>query len=175
MNDDEVPAATAATIARQVSAFYECHPYPPPVDDLQAYRQVWDDQRRRADSHLFWPAEPYRDDRSILVAGCGTTQAAHYALRWPRAQVIGIDVSDKSIAFTQELKRKHALDNLEVRRLAVERAAELGRAFDHVVCTGVLHHLPDPDAGLRARRDALEPAGALHIMVYAPYGRAGVY
>ena len=119
--------------------------------------------------------EPYRDDRSILVAGCGTTQAAHYALRWPRAQVIGIDVGANSIAFTQELKRRYALDNLEVRQLAVERAAELGQSFEHVVCTGVLHHLPDPDAGLRALRDVLEPHGALNVMVYAPYGRAGVY
>ena len=110
-------------------------------------------------SHLFWPAEPYRDDRSILVAGCGTTQAAHYALRWPRAQVVGIDVSAKSIAFTQGLKRKYALANLEVRQLAVERAAELGRSFDHVVCTGVLHHLPDPDAGLRALHDVLAADG----------------
>ncbi len=175
MNDDERPAATAAAIAGQVSAFYEHHPYPPPVDDLQAYRQLWDDRRRRADSHLFWPAEPYRDDRSILVAGCGTTQAAHYALRWPRARVIGIDVSAKRVAFTQALKRKHALANLEVRQLAVERAAELRQTFDHVVCTGVLHHLPDPDAGLRALRDILAPTGALNVMVYAPYGRAGVY
>jgi SAM-dependent methyltransferase len=174
-NDDEVPAAVADAIARQVSAFYERHPYPPPVDDLQAYRQVWDDRRRRADSHLFWPTEPYRDDRSILVAGCGTIQAAHYALRWPRAQVIGIDVSAKSIAFTQGLKRKHALANLEVRHLAVERVAQLGKSFEHVVCTGVLHHLPDPDAGLRALYDVLEPTGAMHVMVYAPYGRAGVY
>ncbi len=175
MTDADVPAATAAVIAEQVSAFYERHPYPPPVDDLDAYRQVWDDQRRRADSHLFWPAEPYRDDRSILVAGCGTTQAAHYAVRWPRAQVIGIDVSAKSIAFTQGLKRKHALANLEVHQLTVERAAELGRTFEHVVCTGVLHHLPDPDAGLRALHDVLTPTGALNVMVYAPYGRAGVY
>ena len=175
MNDEDVPAATDAAIASQVRDFYEAHPYPPPVDDLQAYRQVWDDERRRAEAHLFWPDEPYRDDRSILVAGCGTTQAAHYALRWPRAQVIGIDVSAKSIAFTQGLKRKHALANLEVRQLAVERAAELGQGFEHVVCTGVLHHLPDPDAGLRALHDVLEPTGALNVMVYAPYGRAGVY
>jgi SAM-dependent methyltransferase len=175
MSDDAAPPSTITAIARQVSAFYESHPYPPPVDDLQAYRQVWDDRRRRADSHLFWPAEPYRDDRSILVAGGGTTQAAHYALRWPRAQVIGIDVSAKSLAFTQGLKRKHALANLEVRRLPVERAAELGQSFAHVVCTGVLHHLPDPDAGLRALHDVLEPTGALHVMVYAPYGRAGIY
>jgi SAM-dependent methyltransferase len=175
MNNNDVSAATAAAIARRVSAFYECHPYPPPVDDLQAYRQAWDDRRRHAESHLFWPNEPYREDRSILVAGCGTTQAAHYALRWPRARVIGIDVSNKSIAFTQGLKHKYALANLEVRQLAVERAAELGRCFDHVVCTGVLHHLPDPDAGLRALRDVLAPTGALNVMVYAPYGRAGVY
>jgi SAM-dependent methyltransferase len=175
MNDDDVPASTTAAIAGQVRAFYESHPYPPPVDDLQAYRQAWNDQRRRADSHLFWPNEPYRDDRSILVAGCGTTQAAHYALRWPRAQVVGIDVSAESLAFTQGLKRKHTLANLEVRQLAVERVAELGQCFAHVVCTGVLHHLPDPDAGLRALHDVLEPAGALNVMVYAPYGRAGIY
>jgi SAM-dependent methyltransferase len=175
MSDDEVPAAASAVLAGQVTAFYERHPYPPPVDDLEAYRRLWDDRRRQADSHLFWPDEPYRDDRSILVAGCGTNQAAHYALRWPRAQVIGIDVSAKSIAFTQALKRKHGLDNLEVRQLAVESAAELGRSFEHIVCTGVLHHLPDPDAGLRALREVLEPSGSLNVMVYAPYGRAGVY
>jgi SAM-dependent methyltransferase len=175
MNDDTVPAAAAAAIAAQVSAFYEHHPYPPPVDDLDSYRRAWDDRRRRADSHLFWPTEPYRDDRSILVAGCGTSQAAHYAVRWPRARVVGIDVSAQSIAFTCELKRKHALDNLEVRLLAVERAADLGETFEHVVCTGVLHHLPGPDAGLRALRDVLAPSGALNVMVYAPYGRAGVY
>ncbi len=175
MNDDIDPTATGDAIAREVSEFYERHPYPPPVDDLAAYRKAWDDRRRRADSHLLWPDEPYRDDRSILVAGCGTTQAAHYAVRWPRAQVIGIDVSAKSIAFTQGLKRKYALANLEVRQLAVEHAAQLGRSFKHVVCTGVLHHLPDPDAGLRALHDVLEPTGALNVMVYAPYGRAGIY
>jgi hypothetical protein len=43
------------------------------------------------------------------------------------------------------------------------------------VCTGVLHHLPDPDAGLAMLRDVLAPRGALHLMVYAPYGRAGIY
>ena len=162
-------------IAAQVSEFYEAHPYPPPSDDLEAYRKIWDEPRRRADAHLFWPNEPYRDDRSILVAGCGTTQAAHYAVRWPRAHVVGIDVSAASIALARELKREHTLDNLDLRHLALERAGELGQPFEHVVCTGVLHHLPDPDAGLRALRGVLAPGGAMHLMVYAPYGRAGIY
>jgi len=166
---------TTALMTDKVSAFYEMHPYPPAVDDLVAYRRSWDDRRRRAESFLFYPTEPYRDDRSILVAGCGTSQAAHYAARWPNARVVGIDVSAHSIAHTKELILKHDLDNLEVRRLAVEDAAQLGDSFDHVVCTGVLHHLADPDAGLRTLHDLLAPRGALNVMVYAPYGRAGIY
>jgi SAM-dependent methyltransferase len=161
--------------AARVSEFYERHPYPPPVDDLDLYRLSWDGKRRRAESHLFWPSEPYRDHRKILVAGCGTAQAARYAVRWPNARVVGIDLSETSVAFERELKRKHRLENLELYELPVERAGELGKSFEHVVCTGVLHHLEDPDAGLRALRDVLAPGGAMHLMVYAPYGRAGVY
>jgi SAM-dependent methyltransferase len=175
MSEQEAPAADDSRVAQAVSAFYERHPYPPPVDDLDRYRRLWSDDRRRADACLFWPAEPYRDDRSILVAGCGTSQAAKVALRWPRAQVTGIDVSATSIQQSERLKRKHRIENLELRQLPVERAAELGCSFEHVICTGVLHHLPDPDKGLRALRDVLMPDGAMYLMVYAPYGRAGVY
>ena len=167
--------AALASIAARVGAFYEAHPYPPAVDDLEGYGRKWDDGRRRAESHLFWPDRPYRDDRSILVAGCGTTQAAKIAVRWPHAQVTGIDFSATSLAFAEDLKRRYGLENLHLRQLPVERATELGQAFDHVVCTGVLHHLPDPDAGLRALRAVLEAQGAMQLMVYAPYGRAGIY
>jgi SAM-dependent methyltransferase len=172
--DDEAMAANAAVAAR-VGDFYERRPYPPPVDDVEAYRRSWDEERRRAESHLLWPREAFRDDRSVLVAGCGTVQAVHHALRWPRARVVGIDVSAQSIAFATELVRKHRIENLELRRLAVERAADLAERFDCVVCTGVLHHLAEPDAGVRALCDVVAPNGALNLMVYAPYGRTGVY
>src|SRR5208283_1846348 len=106
----------------RVSAFYERHPYPPPVESLESHRARWNDDRRRADGHLFWPDEPYRDDRSILVAGCGTSQAAKYAIAWPRAKVVGIDVSTTSIERTLKLKQKYRLENLELRELPVEHA-----------------------------------------------------
>jgi len=162
-------------IARDVAAFYERHPYPAPIEDLGGYRQHWDDERRRADACLFWPGAEHRDDRRILVAGCGTSQAAKYALRWPRAQVTGIDVSRTSILATRKLQVRHGIDNLELHELPVERAIELKDDFDHVVCTGVLHHLPDPGLGLRALRDVLARDGAMHLMVYAPHGRTGIY
>ena len=47
--------------------------------------------------------------------------------------------------------------------------------FDKIVCTGVLHHLPDPQLGLEALRDVMAPGAAMHLQVYALYGRAGIY
>lgn len=170
--DDDL---AAAAISARVGSFYETHPYPPPLGDLTGYGRRWDDHRRRADAHLFWPGEAYREDRRILVAGCGTSQAAKYALRWPKARVTGIDVSKTSIQESKKLSRKHSIHNLELIQLPVERAAELGGIFDHIVCTGVLHHLPEPEVGLRALRDLLAPDGAMQLMVYAPYGRSGIY
>jgi SAM-dependent methyltransferase len=158
-----------------VRGFYEDHPYPPPVDSLKKYRDLWrDGHRRRAEHHLFWPCLPFREDHSLLIAGCGTSQAARHALRWPKAEITGIDFSAKSVAATEALKRNHKLDNLQVRQLSLERVGDLGKSFDQIVCTGVLHHLPDPDAGLSALRDVLDPEGAMHLMVYAPYGRTGI-
>jgi hypothetical protein len=56
-----------------VQDFYERYPYPRPIDDLEKYRRLWQDgERRRADFHLFWPTRRYREDFSILIAGCGT-------------------------------------------------------------------------------------------------------
>ncbi len=160
----------------EVRDFYDRYPYPRPVDDLDRYRRLWQDpRRRRAEHHLLWPTSPYRKDRSILIAGCGTSQAAKHALRWPTAQVTGIDFSATSVRSTQELARTYGLDNLQVRQLPIERASELGTSFDQIVCTGVLHHLPDPDVGLAALRDLLNIDGAMQLMVYAPFGRAGIY
>ena len=163
-------------MTEEVKEFYERYPYPRPIDSLDKYQRLWQDrQRRRANYHLFWPATSFKEDHSILVAGCGTSQAAKYALRCPGPQVTGIDVSANSVQHTEQLKQKYGLDNLQTIQLPIERINELGKSFNYIVCTGVLHHLSDPDAGLKALRQVLKPEGAMHLMVYAPYGRTGIY
>ena len=80
-----------------------------------------------------------------------------------------IDISETSLRHTRDLQQKHGLRNLRLHRLAIERIEELGETFDQIVCTGVLHHLSDPDAGLqvapqrprRRRRDARHGLRAL--------------
>jgi SAM-dependent methyltransferase len=164
------------TVTDQVRDFYDKHPYPPPVDGLEGYRQEWKDAgQRRADYHLFWPSKSYREQLQILVAGCGTSQATKYAIRHPAAQVVGIDLSSTSIQQTLAFKKEYNLENLSAHQLPVERVGELKKTFDKIICTGVLHHLPDPQLGLRALAQALDPHGAMHLMVYAAYGRFSVY
>lgn len=96
-------------------------------------------------------------------------------MRWPAAEVVGIDFSATSVRCTEQLNRKYNLNNLQVHQLPIERVDELETSFDQIVCTEVLHHLAEPDARLRALRGVLKPDGAMHLMVYAPYGRAGIY
>jgi SAM-dependent methyltransferase len=161
--------------ADPIEAFYERHPYPPPVAGLGPLAQrLGDEWAVRAAHHRAWPGRPVGSIGSVLVAGCGTSQAVRHALRRPAAQVVGIDVSAASLAHTRTLADRHGVANLTLHRLAIEDVGELGAQFDHVVCTGVLHHLADPAAGLRALHGVLAQGGAVTLMVYGRYGRVGV-
>lgn len=164
------------SLTAELCDFYERMPYPAPLTSLDEHRELYrNPERRRALFHLIWPTEKPRANLEILIAGCGTSQAARYALREPDARVTAIDISQTSLNHTLQLQKKYKLDNLIVRQLSLLDVRELGQTFDHIVCTGVLHHLTDRVAGLRSLRSVLKPDGALQIMVYASYGRAGIY
>ncbi len=156
---------------------YERWIYPRPVDDLEAW--LADGGISSGDARdfgdIYWPATGYREGMDILVAGCGANQAARYALQHPSAKVTGIDLSEASLAHEEKLKAKHDLENLTLRRMRLEDVKELGAEFDFIACSGVLHHLPDPDAGLRALGGVLRRDGVIYVMVYGRYGRAPVY
>ena len=159
-----------------IGEFYTSHPYPPPLENLDRAIALWQDQNvHRAEFHLLWPHKQYRADFDVLIAGCGTWQAAKFALTHPSARVVAIDISRTSLDHTEALKKKYKLTNLETRQLPIESAGELDQRFDLIVSTGVLHHLADPEAGLRALRPLLNADGVMYLMLYAPYGRAGVY
>jgi SAM-dependent methyltransferase len=162
--------------ADPIRDFYTSHPFPPPLENLERAREMWlDENIHHAEHHLLWPDREYRADLDVLIAGCGTWQAAKYAFCHPAAGVTGIDVSPTSLEHTNRLKQDYNLTNLEVHQLAIENVEKLDHSFDLIICTGVLHHLVDPDAGLRALRSVLKPDGAMYLMVYAPHGRAGIY
>jgi SAM-dependent methyltransferase len=175
VNPTEQSKAFRTANPEPVRDFYEKMPYPAPLTSLDEYQDLYKDpDRRRTHFHLMWPTGQAREKQEILVAGCGTSQAARYALREPHSRITAIDISETSVNHTRDLQQRYDLQNLDVHALAIENVQELERSFDLIVCTGVLHHLHDPAVGLRALRAVLRPQGAMRLMVYARYGRTGI-
>ena len=158
-----------------VSRQYQKYRYPEPIQDLEVWLQhnwQWFDPSHA--HRVFWPDREYKSDLDILIAGCGTNQAAVFAHTNPDARVVAVDVSQPSLDHEQYLKDKHGLWNLELRLLPIEELPTLGRDFDLVVSTGVLHHMAEPLAGMKALAQCLRPEGVVAVMLYAKYGRLGV-
>jgi SAM-dependent methyltransferase len=162
-------------LADVVSSQYAKWVYPEPIVDLPGWlagNWQWFDPSHA--HRMFWPACGYKLDLDILVAGCGTNQAAVFAFTNPGARVVAIDVSQPSLDHHRFLKDKYGMQNLELHRLPIEEAGSLGRDFDLVVSTGVLHHLADPVVGAQSLAARLRPDGVMALMLYARYGRIGV-
>ena len=156
-----------------VSRRYET--YPEPIQDLEAWTNSnweWFDPLH-AHSTL-WPDRDYKPDLDILIAGCGTNQAAVFAYNNRSAKVVAVDISQPSLDHLQYLKDKYRLRNLELHRLPIEELSTLKLNFDLIVATGVLHLLPDPVAGMKALKGCLRRDGALGVMLDAKYGRMGI-
>lgn len=162
----------------KVEDLYTKWVYPIPVEDMRAaiedgsYYEIGDPLQWWP---MFWPNKRNSEKLDILVAGCGSVQAAYYACQNPNWNVLGIDISETSLAHQNKLKKKHNLSNLTLKKLSITDIDSLGQTFDFITCTGVLHHLPNPDAGLLALKKVLRSEGVINLMVYGMSLRLGVY
>ena len=164
-------------VHRLVSDQYDRYPYPAAQPNLADFigRKSCQAGCPSQFFHLYWPFREKRLDLDILVAGCGTMQAPKFALNLPRARITAIDIGENSIHHTNRLLRLHDIRNVATQRMPIEDVGGLGKQFDLVISTGVLHHLPDPAEGLRALQSVLRPDGSMYLMLYGRYGRDGIY
>src|SRR6476659_7129338 len=133
-------------VSNLVARQYEAFAYPEPFADLKAeiakgYYQVGDPSIY---GPVLWPRGRPQRRLKILVAGCGTIQAAYSAFMNPEDEVVGIDLSEASLAHERFLQEKHGLSNLRLFKGNLLDVGSLGERFDVILCTGVLHHMADP-------------------------------
>ncbi|QNI50263.1 phycobiliprotein asparagine methyltransferase [Synechococcus sp. RS9915] len=159
-----------------VSAFYDRFPFP--GDPLQdgpppGYNWRWCHQSVLAAVHGSLPAGSEKP--RILDAGCGTGVSTDYLCHLnPGAEVLGIDISEGALAVARErLQRSGAA--AQVSQLRQEQRSlldlESEGPFDYINSVGVLHHLDQPESGLRSLAGRLAPDGVLHLLLYADAGR----
>jgi SAM-dependent methyltransferase len=110
--------------------------------------------------------------RTVLVAGCGTGQHAIAAgERWPHAEILAIDYSRASLAYAIHKADEHGFRNIRFELADILHVEDLGRRFDVIEATGVLHHLASPGAGLLALRRVLNAGGVLQLGLYSRRAR----
>ena len=161
-------AAVGDPTSRAVGAQYEENPYPrwislPPGPDLGLAEAL---ARRYPERSARGPIE------SVLAAGGGTGYEPLLAARQnPDAKVLSLDLSRASLAYAARMARRLGLANVRFLQGDLLDAAALGERFDVILASGVLHHMADPAAGLRALAGVLRPGGAIRIGLYSEYAR----
>ncbi|GGE39526.1 class I SAM-dependent methyltransferase [Actibacterium pelagium] len=160
---------------------YEAFPYPERDPKDERKRLITGSPSNPVEmDHFLWAGRrDWSKPLRVLVAGGGTgdglIQLAHYMSAAKRPyQITYVDLSSASRAIAEARAKERGLSSITFHTGSLLGAAEYGQ-FDYIDCCGVLHHLPDPDAGFTALRSALAPGGGLGFMVYAPFGRSGVY
>jgi SAM-dependent methyltransferase len=90
--------------------------------------------------------------------------------------VVYLDISEAAREIAEARAAARGLANLRFVTGSLEDLPGLGLGpFDYIDCCGVLHHLAEPAAGLRALVAVLAEGGGLGLMVYGALGRTGVY
>jgi SAM-dependent methyltransferase len=154
-------------IASRVRRIYERRPYPPP--SLRAKAASWSLPSLEWINAIREKPTPLVPAR-ILVAGCGVgTEAFACAQRFPEAEVVGVDFSERSIAAAKRLRRTvdgGARVRFEVADIASRRLAWIaGDRFDLISCHGVLSYVPETVSALRNFARCLTPNGVLLLGV----------
>ena len=164
-----------------VRSQYEALPYPPcnPEDDRTRLVQTWLEDLPMINHYCFAGKQSFKNSFRALVAGGGTGDATIFLaeqLKHTNAQIVHLDMSVASIAVAQARARIRGLNNITWVHDSLLNLPTLGWGeFDYINCSGVLHHLADPDAGFNALRSVLKLDGAIGLMVYATTGRTAVY
>ncbi len=164
-----------------VKAQYERLPYPPvnPLDEHRRLQRTWLEDLPMINHYCFGGRQTFTQGFRVLVAGGGTGDATIFLaeqLRATNAEIVHLDLSMASIKLAQQRAQIRRLTNIRWVHDSILNIPDLnlGR-FNYINCSGVLHHLADPDAGLRALKTVLHEDGAIALMVYGAIGRTGVY
>ena len=156
-NEIEVISPIKAEVSAAVREMYEENPYP------------------RWNTITIMPKQADDVRGNYLVAGCGTCKpTAQLALKFPNLDIQAIDLSLTSMAFGMRKIQGLDVGNVSFAQCDILDLDKLGKTFDAIDCSGVLHHMEDPVAGWKKLLGVLNPGGRMNIGLYSTMARRSI-
>ncbi len=174
---DELVAVTSIEdeISTSVQSQYEENPYP-----------RWDSMTEYVPepyiNRIRFEIEPNKiklrsnvNEPEVLIAGCGTGKhPISCALQYKGGKILAVDLSRASLSYGARKAREMGVENITFGQADILKLGELDRRFDLIECCGVLHHMKEPEAGLKVLLSLLKPGGYMKIALYSEIARRAV-
>lgn len=160
-----IPALTSIDggISRVVREQYEVNPYP-----------RWVKAGPPPQRAILVNLGPTRG-LDVLIAGCGTGLSTIELARQARdARITAVDLSLASLSYAKRMAQNFDIGNVEFAHADITRLGSIGRAFDFIDASGVLHHLADPWEGWRILLSLLRSGGIMQVGLYSELARQNV-
>lgn len=111
------------------------------------------------------------EGKVVLDAGCGKGRHSLCIAGYGIERLYSVDLSEAVFLAAEYTK---AFENVHCIRTNLLKLPFADGSVDHVNCLGVLHHLENPEAGLRELWRVLKPGGTLCLWVYGREGNGWV-
>ncbi|MFN3235444.1 MAG: class I SAM-dependent methyltransferase [Pseudomonadales bacterium] len=166
----------SAEISQLVMGQYQENPYPRwrdlfTTDKPLPYIRIYPDLAQRI-------TKPKKFERSLkcLVAGCGTGKHPIWlAASTKNMAVTAMDLSKPSLAYAKRQAIELGVaDKIQFMQGDILDLEQLDTNFDVIECSGVLHHMEDPELGLSKLVTRLKTHGLLRIGLYSRIARDAI-
>lgn len=120
------------------------------------------------------PIQPeFFKNKVVLDAGCGIGRHMYYAAKYGAKDVIGVDLSQAVETSYKQVGQ--VFENAHIVQADIFALPFRPGTFDFGYSIGVLHHLPDPQAGFNAVAGVIKPGGSIFGWVYGHENNAIIH
>ena len=111
----------------------------------------------------------------VLIAGCGTgKQPITSAMIYEKSNVLAVDLSLASLSYAKRKADELGIKNVKFAQADILRLVETHKQFDIIECVGVLHHMAEPEVGLKTLTGMLKPGAFIKLGFYSEVSRGHI-
>lgn len=155
-------------VRKKMQEFYETVTFPG-YDDIDSPSVLI--EKAKKSGFGAWLDQAISPFATVLEVGCGTGQMTNFIGMVNTRTVIGVDQSIASLTLGQKFRDQFGLGNVHFVQGNIFNMPIAEKSIDVLICSGVLHHTPDPYEGYKELLRLVKPGGMILIGLYNSYAR----